>query len=327
MKNAILLLFVLTLLNCSSEDSKNENTENSEWSVDRNDVTGRLDLFPLALNPEYISVANTDLSDASLVGIVTFGTAVRVFPYAYILQFEIINTSFNNREYAFSYCPITKSAIAFKRDHIFRASGYLYKNNLTPWDESTESIWSQMLGKGINGTRQNEILEKIPVLETTWKTVKDHYPNAKVLKRNSSKKLYKTPQEPNDENDENIELPFAGELTFGVLENNLQRVHFFRYGDFQTSKRKDVIIQGQKYIVYGNGAKHIINAFKVNDFENFELLEDAEFPNILRSNTIKYDILGNSATGNSLEKPNFAYVAAWFAWSAIFDGFNFYPNL
>jgi len=325
MKNTILLFFVILLFNCSSDDSNN-NIESSEWSVDLNDVSGRLNLFPLSLDPEFLSVSNTDLSDGVIVGVVSFGSAIRVFPYVFVRPTEIINTSYSNVDYAFSYCPITKSGIAFKRDQIFRASGYLYKDNLMPWDESTESIWSQMLGKGVNGARQNEILEKIPVLQTTWKTVRTYYPTARVLSRNSTSKLYRFPQEPNDDNDDNVELPFAGELTYGIVENNLQTVHFFRYQDFESSKRKDVIIQGQKYIVYGNATKRVVNAFKVSDFDSFQLLDDAEFPKILKSNNVKYDILGNSTGGASLNKPNFAYVAAWFAWSDIFVGYKFYPN-
>ena len=326
MKNTILLLFVLTILSCSSDDSGNNNTETGEWSIDQNDVTGVLNLFPLSLNPEFISISNTDLSDNSRVGIVSFGPIVRIFPYDYVSRYEIVNTSNNTFNYAFSYCPITKSAIAFKRDQIFRASGYLYKDNLTPWDEATETIWSQMLGKGINGPKQNVVLEKIPVLETNWKTAKNAYPTAKVLKRNPTAKISRAPQEPNDDNDDNVELPSAGELTFGIVENSLNNVHFFRYIDFQNSKRKDVIIEGQKYIVYGNASKRVVNAFKVPDFDSFHLLEDSEFPNILISNNVKYDILGNSRSG-TLGKPNFAYVAAWFAWDDFFDGFNFYPNL
>lgn len=326
MKNTILLIFVFVFFNCSSDDSKNGNIESNEWSVNQNDVSGTLSLFPLSLDPEFTSVSNTNLSAGSLVGIVSFGPVVRIFPYDYVRPTEIINTSYNNLDYAFTYCPITKSAIAFKRDQVFRASGYLYKDNLMPWDESTESIWSQMLGKGINGARQNEVLEKIPVLETTWRTAKNYYPTARVLSRNLLSKSYRSPQEPNDENDDNVELPFAGELTFGIVETDLHSVHFFRYQDFQSSKRKDVIIQGQKYIVYGNAERRVINAFKVNDFDSFQLLEDAEFPKVLKSNSIKYDILGNSIGGASLNKPGFAYVAAWFAWSDVFGGYYFYPN-
>lgn len=326
MKNTILLLLVLTIFSCSSDDSGGKSIESSDWSVDENDVSGILNLFSLSLDPEFVSISNTDLSDNSRVGIVSFGPIVRIFPYDYVARYEVVNTSNNTFNYAFSYCPITKSAVAFKRDQVFRASGYLYKDNLTPWDEATETIWSQMLGKGINGPKQNVVLEKIPVLETTWKTAKEAYPTAKVLIRNPISKTFRAPQEPNDDNDDNVEIPSARELVYGIVENSLASVHFFRNIDFQNSKRKDVIIEGQKYIVYGNASKNVINAFKVPNFDTFQLLEDFEFPNILVSNNVKYDILGNSRSG-TLGKPNFAYVAAWFAWDDFFDGFNFYPNL
>ncbi|MBU2939755.1 DUF3179 domain-containing protein [Lacinutrix sp. C3R15] len=322
MKKVILLLFVLTLFYCASDDSKNGTLDGSEWLVDENDISGIFSLFPLSLDPEFVSVSNTDLTNNSLVGIVSSGSSVRIFPYAYVLRYEIINTSFNGRDYAFSYCPITKSAIAFQREGIFRASGYLLKDNMTPWDETTETIWSQMLGKGINGERINNVLQKIPVLETTWSTAKSAYPNARVLKFNTD---FSRPQEPSDDNDD-IELPFAEELIYGIVESNLYSVHFFKYDDFQNSKRKDIIIQGQKYIVYGNATKRVINAFKVSDFDSFQLLEDDEFPKVLKSNNVKYDILGNSTGGANLEKPQFAYVAAWFAWRDFFGGYSFYPN-
>ncbi|PWI30842.1 hypothetical protein DI383_05215 [Flavobacteriaceae bacterium LYZ1037] len=326
MKQILLLFLAITFLNCSSDDSNKGDTSNGDWLVNSSDISGAFNLFPLSLNPEFTTVSETSLSDGSLVGVVSIGSAVLVFPNDFVYQFEIINTSYNGFDYAFSYCPITKSSIAFKRDQIFRASGYLYKENMTPWDENTETIWSQMLGKAINGDNPNRRLEKIPVLKTSWRTVKDYYPNALVIKQYNRPELAKVPQLPSDEDDD-IEMPSDAELTYGIVENNLHNVHTFRYADFRDSKRKDVIIQGgQKYIIYGNASKQVMNAYKVTSFDDFELLDDLEFPYILKSNNIKYDILGNSATGISLQKPEFSYMAAWFAWRDFFDGHLFYPN-
>jgi hypothetical protein len=167
MKRILLLFLSLTILNCSSDDSNEGDISEGNWLIDPADVTGAFNLFALSLDPEFTTVSNTELSDGSLVGIVSFGLDVIVFPNDFVYQYEIINTSYNGVNYAFSYCPITKSSIAFKRDQIFRASGYLYKENMTPWDEKTETIWSQMLGKAINGSNPNRTLEKIPVLKTT----------------------------------------------------------------------------------------------------------------------------------------------------------------
>lgn len=325
MKKILLFLLSLMVFNCSSGDSSNDKGEESEWAVDRNEVTGNFNLFPLSLNPNFRSVSSIDLEDNKLVGVVYFGNSIMVFPYVYTLRHEIINTQFGSTKYVFSYCPITKSSIAFKREEIFRASGYLFNDNLTPWDQMTESIWSQMLAKGIHGPKKNVPLTTIPVLETRWKTIKDYYSSAQVLVNPLDSRFSSPPDDSNNDNDD-VDLPGTGELTFGIVESGLSNVHLFKYSDFEDSKRKDVIIQGQKYIVYGNAAKRVINAYKVSSFNDYELLEDSEFPKILKANSVKYDILGKGTNGVILEKPKLAYVAAWISWQDFFEGFQFYQN-
>ena len=86
--------------------------------------------YPLGDNPEYTTVANTDLPDSERVGVISFGDELRVYPYPHTFTTEIINDAYQSQKYAFSYCPLTKSAIAFTRNKTFRASGYLYKNNM-----------------------------------------------------------------------------------------------------------------------------------------------------------------------------------------------------
>jgi len=108
--------------------------------VDESDITGILALNPLIINPEFTSISNFDLADNVIVGVVNFGSEIRVYPYSYMSIVEIVSDEYNGQKYAFSYCPITKSSVAFNREMSFRAFGYLYRENLTPWDEATESI-------------------------------------------------------------------------------------------------------------------------------------------------------------------------------------------
>ena len=95
-------------------------------------------------NPEYKSVSDTNVPDSERVGVMSFGDEVRVYPYKHTFATEIINDEYQSQKYAFTYCPITKSAVAYTRTKTLRASGYLYKNNMVPWDEDTETFWSQM---------------------------------------------------------------------------------------------------------------------------------------------------------------------------------------
>ena len=106
---------------------------------------------------------------------------MKVFPYVFMTHNEIVNDEHQGIKYTFSYCPITKSSVAFKRNGLFRVLGYLFNGNLTPWDEETETIWSQVLLKGILGEKENIQFNTIPLVETRWKTVKEHFPFAQVV--------------------------------------------------------------------------------------------------------------------------------------------------
>ncbi len=329
MKKVLAVLTLMLIFTCSKSDS-NQNEiqqETDGWLVDENDVTGIFGLFPLVVNPEYDTVANTDLPDNELVGIMKFGSEIRVYPYVFTFDTEVVNDTYQGQKYVFSYCPITKSAVGFTRTGVFRASGFLFKDNVTPWDDQSESIWSQMLFTGIKGDRINEKMNTIPIVETNWATVKSHFPNAKVIKRlSSSFGKISTSKPPGDDGDgddgNNGEEPGTGEFVYGILDN-FDNVNIFKYGDFGSKNRIDVKIGSQNYIVYGSSSKRIINAFKVGDFDDFTTLEN-EFPFILQDrNGVKYDIFGVSRNGSILAKPKFALVAAWWAWDAFYTDFNF----
>lgn len=318
MKRIFVIVFCLFLISCS-EDSE---TENSSNGISESDLTGAFNLFPLALNPEFTSVSEVNIGDDSLVGILSFGNSIRVFPYVFMTHNEIVNDEFQGIKYAFSYCPLTKSSLAFKRNGIYRASGYLLNDNLTPWDKETETIWSQMLMKGIVGENEGVQFNTIPVLETRWKTVKDYFPNARVVTSDLFFTRSSSPPDDEDGGSNTGTAPELNDLVYGVVAGN--KVHIFKYDDFSNTKLLNATIQGQKYLIYGNSSKRVTIAFQVSNFENYSLLSDDEFPYILENlNSVKYDILGRGTNGTTLEKPKFAYVAIWKSWLDFYDNFEF----
>jgi hypothetical protein len=317
MKNLSFLFVLLFLFSCSSDDSKNTDIDN----VIGDDLSGEFNLFPLALNPDFTSISEVNLGEGTLVGLVNFGSTVKVYPYPFLTHNEIVNDEDQGGKYAFSYCPITKSSLAFKRTGIYRASGYLYKDNLTPWDEETESIWSQMLIKGIIGEKEGIHLNTIPVLETTWKTVKNYFPNAQVVSADIFFTKSSPPDDDNGGNSDDANSPDSGSRVYGIV--NGSKVDIFQYSDFSDSKTINITIQSQKYIVYGDPGKRVITAFKVSNFDSYSVIED-EFPLVLKhSNGTKYDILGRGTTGVKLERPKNAYVAMWWAWEDFYSNFVF----
>ena len=319
MKMRTLLIYVicLGLLSCSEKDNQNSNSQ-SEWLVDEQDIVGEFSLFPLAVDPPLESVSQMSLPANQLVGVVILGSNIRVYPYLHALQSEIINDEINGQKIAFSYCPITKSALAFRRQQNFRASGYLYNDNLTPWDEQTESIWSQMLIKGIRGTNSNVRLNTIPVVETKWSTVQQYFPNALAVQNfNASRQAA-----PPDGNTGSGTAPNNGDLVYGIIDN-FNGVSIFKFTDFANTHFNNLTVQSQNYIVYGDASKHIINAFKVPNFETYQTLEN-QFPNVLKnSNGVTFDVFGRGSNGTQLEKPKYAYVAIWSAWADFYSDFTF----
>jgi len=84
MKRLTFIVLILMYVSCSNDDSDNDNQEIGN-NIDK-DLTGSLNLFPLALNPEFNPVSKVNLNDGTLVGIVNFGAEVHVYPYPFTVQ-------------------------------------------------------------------------------------------------------------------------------------------------------------------------------------------------------------------------------------------------
>ena len=63
----------------------------------------------------------------------------------------------------------------------FGVSGYLMESDVLLWDRVTQTLWSQIDGKGIAGPRSGYELARIPVTDTTWGAWKAKYPGTRVL--------------------------------------------------------------------------------------------------------------------------------------------------
>ena len=129
MKRLTIFFILIVLVGCSKSNNISEQViQENEWLVNKDDLSGSFSLYPLGDNPEYKSVSDTNLPDSERVGVMSFGDEVRVYPYKHTFATEIINDEYQSQKYAFTYCPITKSAVAYTRTKTLRASGYLYKN-------------------------------------------------------------------------------------------------------------------------------------------------------------------------------------------------------
>lgn len=98
----------------------------------------------------------------------------KAFPIAILNYHELVNDHFCSQLVTISYCPLCGTGMVFnarvKGDPlVFGVSGLLYNNDLLMYDRKTQSLWSQIEGRAINGPLKGEHLQLIPVEHTTWR--------------------------------------------------------------------------------------------------------------------------------------------------------------
>ena len=71
----------------------------------------------------------------------------------------------------------------------FGVSGKLIRNVLVMYDRQTNSLWSQLLGKAVDGPLRGTELEFLPSFQTTWEDWKTRYPDTVALRKGYSGSL------------------------------------------------------------------------------------------------------------------------------------------
>ncbi len=149
------------------------------------------DGIPALTNPEVVSADEaTFLSPGRRVlGVVVNGEP-RAYPMIVMWWHEIVNDTLGGEPVLVTYCPLTGSGVAFDpvvagQLRNFGVSGLLFENNLIMFDRDTESLWSQLTMSSICGDQRGTVLDRLPVIETTWGYWKELYPNTTVVSTNT----------------------------------------------------------------------------------------------------------------------------------------------
>lgn len=146
------------------------------------------DGIPALDNLLFVNAANAPIQLNELVIGVKDDTGMKAYPHDIMDWHEIANDTIMSEPAILSYCPLTGTALLWKgsaaaADPTYGVSGLLYESNLILYDRETHSRWSQMLGQAVQGARQSEFAESMQVIETTWETWRDMYPDTMVLSR------------------------------------------------------------------------------------------------------------------------------------------------
>ncbi len=340
--SCLLLIMTFVVFNCGNDDEENNGSNNTEWLIPLEEVfdggPGK-DGIPSIDNPNFSNVEDiTFLSDQDLVVGVISDDEVKAYPHSILDWHEIVNDDIGDKSLAITYCPLTGTAIGWDRNvngskTTFGVSGKLYNSNLIPYDRNSDSYWSQIRLDCINGDLINTEINTSHVIETSWATWKELYPQSKVMNTNTDyeRNYNQYPYGDYRTNNNNLIFPVnpmddrlpSKERTLAVLTDGGNKAYSIE--QFDTPKIIQDTVGGIEIIVIGSKEKNFIVAFE-NDsqFNNLTIQLDslpiiAENANGLQL-TIAGELIENNTTISQL-KPTNSFIGFWFSLGA------FYPNI
>ncbi len=329
MKNILYIFFsVLFLISCSDNDPLQNTGNNQEeygWSVPKEKIRGSFNPFPLVLDPDMIKTKNINfILEDSRIALISFNDEIRAYPYEFVSKYEAVNDRIGNMEYTLSFCPITKSGIAFDRNFsnkklILKASGYLYQENQVLYDEKTDSYWSQMLLQSIKGVYSGKKPATFHHVELPWKMVKTYFPEALVFTRESID---------NKPEPDKKEVPEKSELFYGFLNKNLNpksdvNISIYRFQSFsKATVLKKKFIQNKELLIIGNSDEHFITSYINNIKADFTAVQN-QFPVVMKDDLGNlWNLFGKAVSGpdkgKQLESPTDFFALLW-AWEDFYD--------
>ena len=164
------------------------------WLVPSNEVRGGgpgKDGIPAVSNPKFDNISNINfLQNDDLVVAFRNGNTVKAYPHDILDWHEIVNDSFDDLHVSIVYCPLTGTGTVWDRTvngktTTFGVSGLLYNTNIIPYDRESDSNWSQLFDRSIQGTNSGLKAVNYMPLETNWRTLKKLYPEAQVMNTNT----------------------------------------------------------------------------------------------------------------------------------------------
>ena len=339
-----ILSLLLIFAGCPSESS-------GEWLIPEDQVyeggPGK-DGIPALENPEFISVSEVDfLSDDDLVIGVKMGDDIRSYPHPILNWHEIINDDINDTYFSITYCPLTGSGIGWSRTlngqtTTFGVSGLLYNSNLIPYDRLTDSNWSQMMLQCVNGELIGQYIETAHVIETTWQTWKEMYPESEVVSTNTGyDRPYETyPYGDYKTNHETLIFPISNddprlprkERVHGVIIGNETKVYVINSFPDTIHTINDNF-NDVPLVVVGSSSKNFVVTYKRELADGtiltFEPVQDALPVVMIDNEGTTWNIFGEAVEGprqGARLNPTLSFNSYWFAWGTFYPGAEIYSH-
>jgi hypothetical protein len=155
------------------------------WDEEAKEIVDVLPKDPKQIPTIYhVSDTETDylLNDSIVVGVVVDG-APKAYPLMILDRHEVVNDHIGETYLIVSYCPLTNSPLVFTRptQTSFGVSGKLFRNNLVLYDNVSETLWSQIYMRGIQGEQKGTPLDYHPGYMMRWGEWKKLHPETMLM--------------------------------------------------------------------------------------------------------------------------------------------------
>lgn len=164
----IIICAAAVLTACSTQDAGRPTPDKSaSEGVTEDIISGGVpkDGIPSVDDPKFTSVSETDLNPDDIVFGVAQNDTAKAYPRHILVHHEIVNDEINGDNISVTYCPLTGTAMGFRRGNTtFGVSGKLVNSNLIMYDRATNSYFPQIKGAGITGDRRGERLDQFRVI-------------------------------------------------------------------------------------------------------------------------------------------------------------------
>lgn len=324
--------------------SGNGGSGSNDWLIPQNlvfDGGPGKDGIPALENPKSLSIDRIDfLSDDDLVLGFSHDNKVQAYPHAILDWHEIINDDMNGKKVAVTYCPLTGTGIAWDRmvdgkETTFGVSGLLYNTNLIPYDRLSDSNWCQISLKCVNGSLIGKTAESFHLIETSWKTWKEMFPNSAVVSSITgfNRNYGRYPYGEYRTNDDMLLFPVttlderlpAKERVLAVIDDVTAKVYRFDSFDGGTRLFADQI-NGTDLLIVGDKNRNFMVAFMNNlngSTHSFSLVTNSINGAVFQDETgNQYNLFGNVLTGpdtGSSLVPITSFMAYWFSVGAFYS--------
>ncbi len=291
---------------------------------------GGKDGFVAMENPIFVPLDQVDIvQDDELVVVMKVGDIVKAYPHRYLDPHEIINDFFDELAVAVTWCPLTGTALAFEREingtvTTFGISGLLYNSNMILYDRNTDTNWSQMTTQAIYGPLSCEYLTYLPVLEMSWKGVKNWFPDALVLvgdevlarsyefiPQSSVLSPNGRPTFPYDPKDTRLPNYERGHI---VIDSTTTTIYTFD----QFAEEIDLIVDNSNLLLT-DPSIDFITSYKAS--VHLELAPDPDSGVVMvDADGNQYNLFGEVISGETAKRlePTFSYMGYWFAMASMF---------